>query len=152
MLTNLKDNATGALGIAALLIFSLMLGVIVVGKISIESLKANNAALRDDITQLNANEQALSRNNAFKDQQLKQLERDYRIIIDLNTANRQRLAALKATHESRLNQANLLKDSTDEPTKDWANALLPSDALQLLKQTDCKSDNSNQHDLCFAPP
>ena len=46
-----------------------------------------------------------------------------------------------APHESRLNQANLLKDLTDEPTKDWANALLPSDVLQRLKQTDGEIDN-----------
>ncbi|MCW3171421.1 hypothetical protein [Shewanella subflava] len=152
MLTSLKDSVNSALGVAVILVFALMVGVIITGKISLESLKANNASLRADIVQLNANEQQLTRNNDIKDQQLKKLEQDYKIIIDLNTQNRKRLAALKATHESRTKQANLIKDSSDEPTKDWANALLPADAVQLLQQTRCESGDANQHDLCFTPP
>jgi cell division protein FtsX len=125
-----------------------MATVIVVGALGITSLKAKNGTLSHDLLQSQVSVDALLSSNANKDERIKSLERDYRVMAELNAAHRKQVVDLQATHESKIAKANLIKDSTDEPTKDWANALLPADALQLLKPADCKSGDSNPNGVC----
>ncbi|MCL1114674.1 hypothetical protein L2703_13865 [Shewanella basaltis] len=127
------------------LIMATLLGI---GALGTHSLKAKNASLTNDLLQSQVSVDALISSNDNQAERIKTLERDYRVMTELNAAHRQHVIDLQATHESRINQANLIKDSPDEPTKDWANALLPNDALQLLKQTDCKSGDANPNGLC----
>jgi hypothetical protein len=129
-----------------------MATVIVVGALGITSLKAKNGTLSHDLLQSQVSVEALLSSNDNQAERIKTLERDYRVMTELNAEHRKQVIDLKATHESRIAKANLIKDSTDEPTKDWANALLPTDALQLLKQTDCKSGDPNQNGLCVTTP
>ncbi|WP_351122587.1 hypothetical protein [Shewanella sp. T24-MNA-CIBAN-0130] len=139
MLANLKI----ALGVAVIAIIALLL-------VSNESLKTKIAHKDNDLLQSAVSISALSSSNDNQAEHIKTLERDYRVITELNTQNRKRVADLEATHESRLQEAAQLRTSDDEPTKDWANALLPGDALRLLKSTNCQSGNTDQNGLCTA--
>jgi len=118
------------------------------GSLGMHSLKAKNASLTNDLLQSQVSVDALINSNDNQAERINALERDYRVMTELNATHRKQIVDLQATHESRIVQANLIKDSPDEPTKDWANALLPVDALQLLKQTDCKSGDPNANGLC----
>ncbi len=129
------------------LIMATLLGI---GSLGMHSLKAKNASLTNDLLQSQVSVDALISSNDNQAERIKTLERDYRVMSELNATHRQQVIDLQATNESRINQANLIKDSPDEPTKDWANALLPADALQLLKPADCKSGDPNQNGLCVA--
>ncbi|WP_350431735.1 hypothetical protein ABIS04_16270 [Shewanella sp. H8] len=131
-----------------LCIVIIMATVIGFGALGMNSLKAKNTSLTDDLLQSQVSVAALLSSNDNQAERIKILERDYRVMTELNAAHRKQLVDLQATHESRIIQADLIKDSPDEPTKDWANALLPADALQLLKQADCKSGDPNQNGLC----
>ena len=129
------------------IIMGALLGI---GALGMHSLKAKNASLTHDLLQSQVSIDALLSSNDNQAERIKTLERDYRVMTELNAAHRQQVIDLQATHESRIAKANLIKDSPDEPTKDWANALLPADALQLLKPADCKSGDPNQNGLCVA--
>jgi len=131
------------------LIMATLLGV---GGLGMHSLKAKNASLTHDVLQSQVSVEALLSSNDNQSERIKILERDYRVMTELNATHRKQLIDLQATHESRIVQANLIKESDDEPTKDWANTLLPTDALQLLKQTDCQSGDTDQHGLCVTAP
>ncbi|WP_137225367.1 hypothetical protein [Shewanella sp. MEBiC00475] len=122
------------------------------GALGMNSLKAKNASLTHDLLQSQVSVEALLSSHDNQAARIKTLERDYRVITELNAAHRKQVIDLQATHESRITQANLIKDSPDGPTKDWANALLPTDALQLLKQTDCQSGDPNPNGVCVAIP
>jgi hypothetical protein len=95
---------------------------------------------------------ALLSSNANKDERINMLERDYRIITELNTSHRKQVADLQSTLDHKLARANQLRTSNHEPTKTWANTDLPSDAVQLLKQTDCQSGDTDQNGLCVTAP
>ena len=127
-----------------------MATVIAVGALGITSLKAKNGTLSHDLLQSQVSVDALLSSNDNQAERINTLERDYRVMTELNARHRKQVVDLQATHESRIAKANLIKDSTDEPTKDWANALLPADALQLLKPADCKSGDPNPNGLCVA--
>lgn len=127
------------------LIMATLLGV---GGLGMHSLKAKNASLTHDVLQSQVSVEALLSSNDNQAERIKILERDYRVMTEINATHRKQLIDLQATHESRIVQANLIKESDDEPTKDWANALLPTDALQLLKPADCKSGDPNANGLC----
>lgn len=135
---------------ALLIVVLLMATLLGVGSLGMYSLKAKNETLSHDLLQSQVSVEALLSSNDNQAERIKTLERDYRVITELNATHRKQVIDLQATHESRIAKANLIKDSTDEPTKDWANALLPADALQLLKPTDCKSGDPNQNGLCVA--
>ncbi|GGP37430.1 hypothetical protein GCM10009347_01750 [Shewanella algicola] len=128
----------------------IMTTLLVVGGLGMHSLKAKNASLTHDVLQSQVSVEALLSSNDNQAERIKILERDYRVMTEINATHRKQLIDLQATHESRIVQANLIKESDDEPTKDWANALLPTDALQLLKHTDCKSGDPNQNGVCVA--
>jgi hypothetical protein len=127
------------------LIMATLLGV---GALGMYSLKAKNKTLSHNLLQSQVSVEALLSSNDNQAERIKTLERDYRVMTELNATHRKQVVDLQATHESRIKKANLIKASNDEPTKDWANALLPADALQLLKQADCKSGDPNQNGLC----
>jgi cell division protein FtsX len=127
------------------LIMATLLGITALG---INSLNATNKALSHDLLQSQVSVDALLSSNDNQAERINTLERDYRVMTELNARHRKQVVDLQATHESKIAKANLIKDSTDEPTKDWANALLPSDALQLLKPADCKSGDSNPNGVC----
>lgn len=122
-----------------------MATVIAVGALGISSLKAKNGTLSYDLLQSQVSVDALLSSNDNKDERIKSLERDYRIITQLNTAHRKQLAELESTLDHKLARADQLRTSGHEPTKTWANTDLPSDAVQLLKQTDCESGDTHQH-------
>ena len=129
------------------LIMATLLGV---GALGMNSLKAKNKTLSYDLLQSQVSVEALLSSNDNQTERIKTLERDYRVMTELNADHQKQVIDLQATHESRIAKANLIKDSTDEPTKDWANDLLPTDALQLLKQADCQSGDPNQNGICIA--
>jgi cell division protein FtsX len=129
-----------------------MATVIAVGALGITSLKAKNGSLSHDLLQSQVSVEALLSSNDNKDERIKTLERDYRIITELNTSHRKQVADLKSTLDHKLERANQLRTSNHEPTKTWANTDLPSDALQLLKQTDCQSGDTDQNGLCVTAP
>jgi biopolymer transport protein ExbB/TolQ len=129
-----------------------MATVIVVGALGITSLKAKNGTLSHDLLQSQVSVDALLSSNDNKDERIKTLERDHRIITELNTSHRKQVADLQSTLDHKLERANQLRTSNHEPTKTWANTDLPSDALQLLKQTNCQSGNKNDNGLCAATP
>ncbi|MCT7942393.1 hypothetical protein [Shewanella holmiensis] len=131
------------------LIMSALLGITALG---INSLNAANKTLSHDLLQSQVSVDALLSSNDNQAERINTLERDYRVMTELNARHRKQVVDLQATHESKITKANLIKDSTDEPTKDWANALLPADALQLLKPADCQSGDSNQNGLCVTAP
>ncbi|WP_434939158.1 hypothetical protein ACRWQN_17590 [Shewanella sp. HL-SH8] len=141
-----NDFKTTVLFIVVILL-SALLGISALG---MNSLKATNKTLSYDLLLSQVSVEALISSNDNQAERIKTLERDYRVITELNATHRKQVIDLQATHESRIAKANLIKDSTDEPTKDWANALLPADALQLLKPADCKSGDPNQNGLCVA--
>ncbi|MGI2111715.1 hypothetical protein ACRN9C_20375 [Shewanella frigidimarina] len=122
------------------------------GALGITSLKAKNGTLSHDLLQSQVSVDALLSSNDNQAERINTLERDYRVITELNARHRKQVVDLQAKHESKIAKANLIKDSTDEPTKDWANALLPADAMQLLKQTDCQSGDTDQNGLCVTAP
>ncbi|MGI2112010.1 hypothetical protein ACRN9G_00210 [Shewanella frigidimarina] len=68
--------------------------VIAVGALGISSLKAKNGTLSYDLLQSQVSVDALLSSNDNKDERIKSLERDYRIITQLNTAHRKQLASL----------------------------------------------------------
>jgi cell division protein FtsX len=129
-----------------------MATVIAVGALGITSLKAKNGTLSHDLLQSQVSVEALLSSNDNKDERIKTLERDYRIITELNTSHRKQVADLQSTLDHKLERANQLRTSNHEPTKTWANTDLPSDALQLLKQTDCQSGDTDQNGLCVTAP
>ncbi|QHS13191.1 hypothetical protein [Shewanella sp. Arc9-LZ] len=129
-----------------------MATVIAVGALSITSLKAKNGTLSHDLLLSQVSVDALLSSNANKDERIKTLERDYRIITELNTSHRKQVADLQSTLDHKLERANQLRTSNHEPTKTWANTDLPSDAVQLLKQTDCQSGDTDQNGLCVTAP
>lgn len=131
-----------------LIVVLLMATLLGVGSLGMYSLKAKNKTLSDNLLQSQVSVEALLSSNDNQAERIKTLERDYRVMTELNADHQKQVIDLQATHESRITQANLIKDSTDEPTKDWANALLPADALQLLKPTDCKSGDPNPNGVC----
>jgi cell division protein FtsX len=139
-----NDLKTTAL-LCIVLIMATLLGV---GALGMNSLKAKNKTLSHDLLQSQVSVEALLSSNDNQAERIKTLERDSRVMTELNAAHRKQVIDLQATHESRIAKANLIKDSTDEPTKDWANALLPADALQLLKPADCQSGDPNQNGVC----
>ncbi|WP_434929156.1 hypothetical protein [Shewanella sp. HL-SH2] len=139
-----NDFKTTVLFIVVMLL-SALLGISALG---MNSLKATNKTLSYDLLLSQVSVEALISSNDNQAERIKTLERDYRVMTELNATHRKQVIDLQATHESRIAKANLIKDSTDEPTKDWANALLPADALQLLKPTDCKSGDPNQNGVC----
>jgi cell division protein FtsX len=141
-----NDLKTTAL-LCIVLIMATLLGV---GALGMNSLKAKNKTLSHDLLQSQVSVEALLSSNDNQAERIKTLERDYRVMTELYATHRKQVIDLQATHESRIAKAHLIKDSTDEPTKDWANALLPVDALQLLKPTDCKSGDPNQNGICVA--
>jgi cell division protein FtsX len=129
-----------------------MATVIAVGALGMTSLKAKNGTLSHDLLQSQVSVDALLSSNDNKDERIKTLERDYRIITELNTSHRKQLADLQSTLDHKLERANQLRTSNHEPTKTWANTDLPSDAVQLLKQTDCQSGDTDQNGLCVTAP
>jgi cell division protein FtsX len=129
-----------------------MATVIAVGALGITSLKAKNGTLSHDLLQSQVSVEALLSSNDNKDERIKTLERDHRIITDLNTSHRKQVADLQSTLDHKLERANQLRTSNHEPTKTWANTDLPSDAVQLLKQTDCQSGDTDQNGLCVTAP
>lgn len=133
-----------------LIVVLLMASLLGVGSLGMYSLKAKNKTLSNDLLQSQVSVEALLSSNDNQAERIKTLERDYRVMTELNADHQKQVIDLQATHESRITQANLIKDSPDEPTKDWANALLPTDALQLLKQADCQSGDPNQNGICVA--
>lgn len=135
-----------------LIVVLLMASLLGVGSLGMYSLKAKNKTLSNDLLQSQVSVEALLSSNDNQAERIKTLERDYRVMTELNADHQKQVIDLQATHESRITQANLIKDSPDEPTKDWANALLPTDALQLLKQADCQSGDPNQNGICVAAP
>ncbi|WP_392342667.1 hypothetical protein [uncultured Shewanella sp.] len=126
--------------------------VIAVGALGITSLKAKNGTLSHDLLQSQVSVDALLSSNDNQAERINTLERDYRIITELNTSHRKQLADLQSTLNHKLERANQLRTSNHEPTKTWANTDLPSDAVQLLKQTDCQSGDTDQHGLCVTAP
>jgi cell division protein FtsB len=141
MFNSIKDTAFASLTL-------ILVAIIGISYVSIESLQARNTLLNNDITQLNVSNQALISNIESKEVQIARLKQHYEIVIALNAQHRKNLNDINATHKSRMDKAYLIKDSTDEPTKDWANALLPADAVQLLKPADCKSGDPDPNGLC----
>jgi hypothetical protein len=131
-----------------LCIVLIMATVIAVGGLGITSLNATNKTLSRDLLQAQVSVDALLSSNDNQAERINTLERDYRVMTELNARHRKQVIDLQTTHENKIAKANLIKDSPDEPTKDWANALLPADAVQLLKPADCKSGDSNQNGLC----
>jgi cell division protein FtsX len=129
-----------------------MATVIAAGALGITSLKAKNGTLSHDLLQSQVSVEALLSSNDNKDERIKTLERDHRIITELNTSHRKQLADLQSTLDHKLERANQLRTSNHEPTKTWANTDLPGDALQLLKQTNCQSGDTDQNGLCAAAP
>ncbi|MEH6464694.1 MAG: hypothetical protein V7771_12390 [Shewanella psychromarinicola] len=129
-----------------------MATVIAVGALGITSLKAKNKTLTHDLLQSQVSVDALLSSNANQAERIKTLERDYRIITELNTSHRKQVADLQSTLDHKLERANQLRTSNHEPTKTWANTDLPSDAVQLLKQTDCQSGDTDQNGLCVTAP
>jgi cell division protein FtsX len=129
-----------------------MATVIAVGALGITSLKAKNGTLSHDLLQSQVSVEALLSSNDNKDERINTLERDYRIITELNTSHRKKVADLQSTLDYKLERANQLRTSNHEPTKTWANTDLPSDAVQLLKQTDCQSGDPDQNGLCVTAP
>jgi cell division protein FtsX len=129
-----------------------MATVIAVGALGITSLKAKNGTLSHDLLQSQVSVEALLSSNDNKDERIKTLERDHRIITELNTSHRKQVADLQSTLDHKLERANQLRTSNHEPTKTWANTDLPSDALQLLKQTNCQSGDTDQNGLCVTAP
>ena len=122
------------------------------GALGMTSLKAKNGTLSHDLLQSQVSVEALLSSNDNQAERIKTLERDYRIITELNTSNRKQVADLQSTLDHKLARANQLRTSNHEPTKTWANTYLPSDAVQLLKQTDCQSGDTDQHGLCVTAP
>lgn len=131
--------------ICVALIMGLMLAI---GSVSISSLKAKNADLNAEIVNAQVSVNALVSSNDNKDERIKTLEREYRVITELNTSHRNQVATLESALDTKLASANKMGNSEHEPTKTWANADLPSDALQLLKQADCQSSDTDQHGVC----
>jgi cell division protein FtsX len=129
-----------------------MATVIAVGALGITSLKAKNGTLSHDLLQSQVSVDALLSSNDNKDERIKTLERDHRIITELNTSHRKQVDDLQSTLDHKLERANQLRTSNHEPTKTWANTDLPSDAVQLLKQTNCQSGDTDQNGLCAATP
>jgi cell division protein FtsX len=127
-----------------------MATVIAVGALGITSLKAKNGTLSHDLLQSQVSVDALLSSNDNKDERIKLLERDYRIISQLNTSHRKQLAELESALNNKLARADQLRTSHHEPTKTWANTDLPGDALRLLKSTNCQSGNTDQNGLCTA--
>jgi hypothetical protein len=122
------------------------------GALGMNSLKAKNKTLTHDLLQSQVSVDALLSSNANKDERINTLERDYRIITELNTSHRKQVDDLQSTLDHKLVRANQLRTSNHEPTKTWANTDLPSDAVQLLKQTDCQSGDTDQNGLCVTAP
>jgi cell division protein FtsX len=122
------------------------------GALGITSLKAKNSTLSHDLLQSQVSVDALLSSNANKDERINTLERDYRIITELNTSHRKKVADLQSTLDHKLARANQLRTSNHEPTKTWANTDLPADAVQLLKQADCQSGDKDQHGVCATAP
>ena len=118
------------------------------GALGMTSLKAKNSTLSHDLLQSQVSVDALLSSNANKDERIKSLERDYRVMTELNTSHRKQVADLQSRLDHQLERANQLRTSHHEPTKTWANTDLPTDALQLLKQTDCESGDADQNGLC----
>jgi hypothetical protein len=139
------DDLKTTVLLCVVLIMATLLGI---GALGMNSLKAKNGTLSHDLQQSQVSVDALLTSNDNQAERIKTLERDYRVMTELNATYRKQVVDLQATHESRIKKANLIKDSNDEPTKDWANALLPADAMQLLKPADCKSGDPNQNGLC----
>ncbi|WP_137225771.1 hypothetical protein [Shewanella sp. MEBiC00475] len=129
-----------------------MATVIAVGALGITSLKAKNGTLSHDLLQSQVSVDALLSSNDNQAERINTLERDYRIITELNASHRKQVADLQSTLDYKLERANQLRTSNHEPTKTWANTDLPTDALQLLKQTDCKSGDPNPNGVCVATP
>jgi cell division protein FtsX len=129
-----------------------MATVIAVGALGITSLKAKNGTLSHDLLQSQVSVEALLSSNDNQAERINTLEREHRIISQLNTSHRKLVADLQSTLDHKLERANQLRTSNHEPTKTWANTDLPSDALQLLKQTDCQSGDTNKNGLCAAAP
>jgi cell division protein FtsX len=127
------------------LLMATLLGITALG---INSLKTTNKALNHDLLQSQVSVDALLSSNDNQAERINTLERDYRVMTELNARHRKQVVDLQTTHENKIAKANLIKDSTDEPTKDWANAVLPADALQLLKPADCKSGDTDPNGLC----
>jgi cell division protein FtsB len=126
----------------------ILLAIIGICYVSIESLQARNVLLNNDISQLNASNQALISNIESKEVQIARLKQNYKIVIALNAQHSKNLSDINATHKSRMDKANQLRSSHNEPTKDWANALLPVDAVQLLKSAHCQSGDTDQDGVC----
>jgi hypothetical protein len=137
---------------ALLCIVIILATLIGFGTLGINSLKSKNASLTHNLLQSQLSVEALISSNDNQAERIKTLERDYQVMTELNTAHRKQVIDLQATHESRITQANLIKDSPDEQTRDWASASLPADAVQLLKQTNCQSGDPNQNGLCTPSP
>jgi cell division protein FtsX len=135
-----------------LCIVLIMATVIAVGALGMTSLKAKNGTLSHDLLQSQVSVDALLSSNANQAERINTLEREHRIISQLNTSHRKQVADLQSTLDHKLERANQLRTSNHEPTKTWANTDLPSDAVQLLKQTDCQSGDTDQNGLCVTAP
>lgn len=131
--------------LCAVLILGLLLAV---SALSMSSLKSKNETLTNDLLQSQVSVEALLSSNDNKDERIKKLEREYRVISELNTSHRNQVSDLKSELGNKLERANQLGNSEHEPTKTWANADLPGDALQLLKQADCQGSDTDQHGIC----
>jgi cell division protein FtsX len=131
------------------LIMATLLGI---GALGMNSLKAKNGTLSHDLQQSQVSVDALLSSNDNKDERIKTLERDYRIITELNTSHRKQVADLQSTLDHKLERANQLRTSNHEPTKTWANTDLPRDALQLLKHANCQSGDPNPNGVCVTTP
>jgi protein subunit release factor B len=118
------------------------------GALGMNSLKAKNKTLTHDLLQSQVSVDALLSSNANKDERINTLEREHRIITELNTSHRKQVADLQSTLDHKLERANQLRTSNHEPTKTWANTDLPRDAVQLLKPADCQSGDTDQNGLC----
>jgi cell division protein FtsX len=135
--------------LCVVLIMATLLGI---GALGMNSLKAKNGTLSHDLLQSQVSVDALLSSNDNKDERIKTLERDYRIITELNTSHRKQVADLQSTLDHKLERANQLRTSNHEPTKTWANTDLPRDALQLLKQANCQSGDPNPNGVCVTTP
>jgi len=131
--------------LCAALIMGLMLAV---GALGMQSLKAKNAALNAELVNAQVSVNALISSNENQAAEIARLERDNKIVSDLNNSHRKQVADLESALGRKIERAEQLRTSEHEPTKTWANADLPLDALQLLKQADCKSSDADQSGVC----
>lgn len=137
MLTNIKLAAVVAVALA----FTFLL-------VSNASLKAKIAHKDNDLLQSEVSINALSSSNDNQAATIKRMERDYNIVTELNSQHLKQVAELETAAAHKQERANKLRTSDDEQTRTWANTELPTDALQLLKQTDCQSSDRNQDGVC----